>query len=288
MEARLLQKSDRASLFAFINSESHLDRSAVDQFFHDVIENKKGIIVIEDEIIFALVIFEERLLNVCGFKVKAAHVIQSILRQDGDQMGLLKKCFDVLKSEYLITLNHLDEHFDVNNVFVNRQAYTIYRQHLPNVKGYYVSDDYEPQSLHSLYRYFMSKFSIAFDEKDQLDLEGLKQEHEIFVSQNEEGINGFIIYSYKKGVMHVKTLIYKDAKALLSLLNQAMGMNDKLIVEVSSFEHINKVIKQAVCEASDEVEIIVNNQKVFKRLFNHKSPNITHLINKNKLSYYFV
>lgn len=288
MEVRRLEASDRPALFAFINSESRRDRSFVDQFFHDVLSNKQAIIVIEDEIIFALVLFDERILNVCGYKIKTAHVIDRIIKKDSDKQALLERCFEVLKSDYFIIVNQLDEIFDENNVIVNRQAYTIYRRQLFNAEGYVVSDDFDTDSFLSLYQYFMSKFDIAFDYKEYLKLDFLRKEHEIYASQDENGVNGFIAYNYRKGIMHVEALMYKDAKALLSLLNQAMGMNDKIIVEVSSFENMNKVLKKTTFEASEKVEIIISDLDVFRRLFNYRSPDMMDLISKHKLRYYFV
>lgn len=288
MQARYIEANDRADLYAFVNTVSTKDSRAIDYFFKTLLSSE--VILVEYQgLIKCLISFDERILNMAGHKIKVAYINELLIDPKLNQDQALDLITDLLADKYLLTISH---HEKLGNNFIeiaNKYQYEILRKQLYNVNGYLISDEFLDYELMDVYNAYISKFDVYFDLAKNVSLTDLLEDYEVFATRDiNEEIKGFIVYNYSEGIMHVRSLVYTDALSLLTLLNQAMGMNDKIIVQVSLFENFELVVDNLKGQIKALTSICVNDEILFKRLFNHKYSSITEMLESSGKSYYFL
>ncbi|NLY63100.1 MAG: hypothetical protein GX074_04490 [Erysipelothrix sp.] len=288
MQARYIEANDRADLYAFVNTVSTKDSRAIDYFFKTLLSSE--VILVEYQgLIKCLISFDERILNMAGHKIKVAYINELLIDPKLNQDQALDLITDLLADKYLLTISH---HEKLGNNFIeiaNKYQYEILRKQLYNVNGYSISDEFLDYELMDVYNAYISKFDVYFDLAKNVSLTDLLEDYEVFATRDiNEEIKGFIVYNYSEGIMHVRSLVYTDALSLLTLLNQAMGMNDKIIVQVALFENFELVVDNLKGQIKALTSICVNDEILFKRLFNHKYSSITEMLESSGKSYYFL
>ena len=288
MQARYIEANDRADLYAFVNTVSTKDSRAIDYFFKTLLSSE--VILVEYQgLIKCLISFDERILNMAGHKIKVAYINELLIDPKLNQDQALDLITDLLADKYLLTISH---HEKLGNSFIeiaNKYQYEILRKQLYNVNGYSISDEFLDYELMDVYNAYISKFDVYFDLAKNVSLTDLLEDYEVFATRDiNEEIKGFIVYNYSEGIMHVRSLVYTDALSLLTLLNQAMGMNDKIIVQVALFENFELVVDNLKGQIKALTSICVNDEILFKRLFNHKYSSITEMLESSGKSYYFL
>lgn len=288
MQARYIEANDRADLYAFVNTVSTKDSRAIDYFFKTLLSSE--VILVEYQgLIKCLISFDERILNMAGHKIIVAYINELLIDPKLNQDQALDLITDLLADKYLLTISH---HEKLGNNFIeiaNKYQYEILRKQLYNVNGYSISDEFLDYELMDVYNAYISKFDVYFDLAKNISLTDLLEDYEVFATRDiNEEIKGFIVYNYSEGIMHVRSLVYTDALSLLTLLNQAMGMNDKIIVQVALFENFELVVDNLKGQIKALTSICVNDEILFKRLFNHKYSSITEMLESSGKSYYFL
>lgn len=288
MQARYIEANDRADLYAFVNTVSTKDSRAIDYFFKTLLSSE--VILVEYQgLIKCLISFDERILNMAGHKIKVAYINELLIDPKLNQDQALDLITDLLADKYLLTISH---HEKLGNNFIeiaNKYQYEILRKQLYNVNGYSISDEFLDYELMDVYNAYISKFDVYFDLAKNVSLTDLLEDYEVFATRDiNEEIKGFIVYNYSEGIMHVRSLVYTDALSLLTLLNQAMGINDKIIVQVALFENFELVVDNLKGQIKALTSICVNDEILFKRLFNHKYSSITEMLESSGKSYYFL
>ena len=288
MQARYIEANDRADLYAFVNTVSTKDSRAIDYFFKTLLSSE--VILVEYQgLIKCLISFDERILNMAGHKIKVAYINELLIDPKLNQDQALDLITDLLADKYLLTISH---HEKLGNNFIeiaNKYQYEILRKQLYNVNGYSISDEFLDYELMDVYNAYISKFDVYFDLAKNVSLTDLLEDYEVFATRDiNEEIKGFIVYNYSEGIMHVRSLVYTDALSLLTLLNQAMGMNDKIIVQVALFENFELVVDNLKGQIKALTSICVNDEIIFKRLFNHNYSSIKEMLESSGKSYYFL
>lgn len=288
MQARYIETSDKADLYAFVNTVSKKDSRAIDYFFKELFNNEL-IILEKDNMIKCLISFESRILHLSGHKIAVAYINDILIDPSIDQEEAISRVLAILAEKYLMTISDLDNLGDAFIQVENKIIYEIYRKQLFNINGYYISDEFLEDELQSTYDKYISKFNIYLQAKDDRCISDLLEDYELFVCRDRDDlIKGYIVYNYIDGIMHVKSIAYSDSLSLLTLLNQAMGMNDRIVIEASLFENYELVIDKLQGHIKAYTSICVNDESLFKRLFNNKYSSINEMLNAAGKTYYFL
>lgn len=291
MEARFALDSDREQLFAFVNTVSEKDSREIGYFFNEQFNTEQVIIYIEDNLIKGFMYFTERVLNVLGEKIKVAHIEEVLVDKNYSNEIIFNKCFEQIAYKYLLSSTNLNMLFDYGfTQVINKLNYTINRNQIFNVNGYLISDEFALEDVDKVYSKFKNEFNIHWDQvNNDISVEKIVEDYEIFVCKDSlEQIKGFIVYNYIDGIMHVNSLIYTDALSMLTLLNQAMGMNDKIVVAMSLYENIQLVINNLNSEPISDLGLKINDLHLFRTLFNGRYTDLNDLFESGGNTYYLV
>ncbi len=155
-----------------------------------------------------------------------------------------------------------------------------------NIDGYSISAIFKVEELFNVYQSFISRFNgylIRDLNMFESFIQVLKASgKEIFVSRDENmEIVGYMVYDYIASELQVLEIVYLNSTALITLLNQAMGLNAYIYVTVSAFENLERIIKGIKFEVNEYMMIKINDEKLFKSLFAVQSASIKTVLKKS-------
>lgn len=268
---------------------SHADGGFINYFFNEKYRAQDFYLSKEnnsDDIIAGLYCSPQTLsLNGQLFSVSVLDNLFTLYkhRNKGVMTNLLNKVIEELEYNQLFTLIKCSQFIDFKSfgfeTIYYKKRYTINRSDLFNVDGYSISNIFKTKELSKVYNQFIAHFNgflirdLAFfeDYQEMINASG----KEIFVTRDQDRqIKGYMVYDYVDGEMNVLEIVYLDSTALLTLLNQAMGMNAYIYVDVSQSENIELLIKEIDYQVIDYMMIRINDKELYKRFFNTKSTSI--------------
>ena len=275
---------------------AYADGGSINYFFSEIY-NRDDFLVVKDvsntEIIAGLYI-DQKVLSLNGilFEVSVLDNLFTLYkyRNQGVMSDLLNKVLSELKNRHLFTLIKYSESIDFRKfgfetIYYNKR-YLINRSDLFNVDGYSISTQFLIGEMYDVYSKFIKRFNgclIRDDVMFEKYVQALRASgKEIFVTRDSErNICGYMVYDYIASELNVLEIIYLDSIALLTLLNQAMGLNAYIYVTVSSSENLERIIKDIKFETIEHMMIKINDEKLFKALFNVQNASINNVLKKS-------
>lgn len=268
---------------------SHADGGFINYFFNEeyrpenfyIIKDKSG-----EEVIAGLYKKDHILnLNNQKFKVRVLDHLFTVHNQRNQKImtNLLNKVLSEVEYKELFTLVKYSPLIDFKKfnfeTLYYKKRYTINRSDLYNVDGYSISNIFKPTEILQVYRQFIKRFNASLernlDDFNDFVKRCLACGQEIFVTRDlDKNIKGYMVYEYVKTELVILEIIYLDSTALLTLLNQAMGMNAYIYVDVSPNENFSKLIENLDYKIRDYMMIRVNNKDLLTALFKMKTPTI--------------
>lgn len=284
------QITDKQLIYSLYNTATNIDSRSIDYFFSELYNADDFLIYKEDDVVLCCMKAFSENLYLKGYKVEVV-VIDNLIISGNCPLAIKDKfiegCLEYFSKAKLFTITSRPfiENQGFEDVFKHKR-YRIYRRDLFNVDGYSISDRFDVYDIYLCYHRFVRHFDSYLD-KDlayfEAKLKRLEQEnYEIYVSRNSQNdIVGYIVYNYIDGELEVVKVIYEDTLALLTLLNQAMGMNDHIYVHVSLNENLEKVFGNIHYELKKDVLIRINDLDLFRRLYRVSSKSLTEFLDKN-------
>ncbi|NLC54578.1 MAG: GNAT family N-acetyltransferase [Erysipelothrix sp.] len=279
------KKQDKQQLYNLWKTIfAYADGGSINYFFNETY-NPDDFYLIKDEkedLIVAGLLRDRQQLNLNGYIFEVS-VLDNLFtlykyRNQGIMHSLLQKVLKELEYSELFSLIKTSKAKDFKQygfeTIYYKKRYLVNRADLYNVDGYSISDVYKPNDLLEVYTKFISRFNghlIRNEKMFKNYINILKASgKEIFVTRNaDKEIMGYLVYNYVASELVVVEIVYLDSISLLTLLNQAMGMNAYIYVDVSENENLDKVIDNLVYEVIDYMMIRINDKELFKRLFNN-------------------
>lgn len=268
---------------------SYRDGGFINYFFNERY-NPKDFYLKKDqdleEIISGIYLKDEVLnLNSQKFKVKVIDHIFTVHNQRslGNMTSLLSTVLSEREFKELFTLVKFSPNFDFKKfnfeTLYYKKRYTVNRSDLYNVDGYSISNIFKVGELAAVYKNFTTRFNGSFirnlEDFEHFVEENIASGREIFVTRDlNKQIKGYMLYEYIKSELVILEIIYLDSTALLTLLNQAMGMNAYIYVDVSPYENFSKLIENLDYKLRDYMMIRINDKNLFMAMYKMKTPTI--------------
>ena len=295
MKVRLATEEDKQLIFSLYNTATKMDSRSIDYFFTALFDPCDFLIYEEKEMVFASMYIKSEALYFKGYNVEVA-IIQEVLfaHQLSSEMKTLfiNEAISYFEDEKLFTILRYKGAKDLDfEAIFKEKRYKLYRKDLFNVDGYSISSQFTVEDLKEAY----DTFVVHFDSYLIKDLEYFEKKlnvlkvmnYEIYVTRNSKNsIVGYIVYNYIDGELEVVKVVYEDTLALLTLLNQAMGMNSHIYVTVSLNESLERVFETIDYEIKSDVLMRINDLELFARLYNSQCQTLTEFLDKNQRPLY--
>lgn len=289
------QQEDKQLIFSLYNTATDLDSRSIDYFFSEHYDPAHFLIVKQADVVLCCMKVREESIFLKGYHVEVMLIEQLVVSGNCPRSvknEFIDACLAQFEKRKLFTVltDSLIKNRSFENIFRHKR-YKLQRPALFNVDGYSISDRFEAHELLSAYDSFAKHFD-SFMHKDlayfEEKIKRLRNDNvEIFVSRDaHHDIVGYIVYNYIDGELEVLTVIYKDTLALLTLLNQAMGMNSHIYVNVSLNENLQKIFGSIHYDIIEDVFIRVNDVELFQRLYRTKCNSLTEFLDKNQRPLY--
>ncbi len=290
-------KEDKVQLYNLWKTIfAYADGGSINYFFNNVY-NRDNFLIVKDQSqneIIAGLYNDQKILKLNGlmFNVSVLDNLFTLYkhRNSGVMSKLLSKTLQELENRQLFTLIKCSKSIDFSKfgfetIYYNKR-YIINRSDLFNIDGYSISAIFKVEELFNVYQSFISRFNgylIRDLNMFESFIQVLKASgKEIFVSRDENmEIVGYMVYDYIASELQVLEIVYLNSTALITLLNQAMGLNAYIYVTVSAFENLERIIKGIKFEVNEYMMIKINDEKLFKSLFAVQSASIKTVLKKS-------
>lgn len=291
------KKSDKQQLYNLWKTIfAYADGGSINYFFNEHYHADDFYLIkdAKEDLIVAGLLRDQKKLYLNGH-LFAVSILDNLFtlykyRNQGIMTSLLKSVIKELEYSELFTLIKTSNAKDFIQLGFEtiyfKKRYFLKREDLFNVDGYSISKDFKIQELVLVYKDFTSRFNgyLIRDETSFANYVSMLKASgkEIFVTRNKnKEIFGYMVYNYVASELVVLELIYLDSTALLTLLNQAMGMNAYIYVDVSEGENLDRVISNLTYEIIDYMMIRINDKKLLKRMFNIEAYSLKSILKHN-------
>ena len=292
------KKSDKQQLYNLWKTIfAYADGGSINYFFNEQYSAEDFYLIkdAKEDLIVAGLLRDQKKLYLNGH-LFAVSILDNLFtlykyRNQGIMNSLLKSVIKELEYSELFTLIKTSKAKDFTQLgfetIYYKKRYFIKREDLFNVDGYSISKDFRIKELVLVYKDFTSRFNgylIRDEESFANYISMLKASgKEVFVTRNKnKEIFGYMVYNYVASELVVLELIYLDSTALLTLLNQAMGMNAYIYVDVSEGENLDRVFPKLTYEIIDYMMIRINDKKLFKRMFDVETTSMKSILKYNR------
>lgn len=292
------KKADKKHLYNLWKTIfAYADKGSINYFFNEKYQAEDFYLIKEEksDLIIAGLWRDKKTLYLNGhlFKVSILDNLFTLYkyRNQGLMSKLLSRVIDELAYQELFTLIKTSKFKDFKKfgfeTIYYKKRYLIKRADLYNVDGYSISKNFTSQELLTVYNKFMERFN-GYLLRDQNSfesfIESLKASgKEIYVTRSEiNEIYGYMVYNYIEGELRIVEIVYLDSIALLTLLNQAMGLNAYIYVDVSLNERLGRLIPNLTYEIVDQMMVRVNDKKLFKMIFKLDTSSLKALVKTNR------
>lgn len=268
---------------------AYADGGSINYFFNENYQAENFYLIKDEnqELIHAGLLRDKKVLVLNGQKFNVSVLDKPFTlykyRNQGLMSKLLQAVLDEVSYSELFTLIKCSKAKDFKSfgfeTIYYKKRYIINRNDLFNVDGYSISNIFRSKELYNLYREFIKRFNgyLIRDLETFEDYINITKASgkEIFVTRDEnKAIKGYMVFDYIASELVVLEIIYLDSTALLTLLNQAMGMNAYIYVDVSAFENLEVLLKSIKYEVIDHMMIRINDKELYKNLFNVNTTSI--------------
>ncbi len=282
--------SDKQLIYSLYNTALDDDSQSIDYFFTVHYDPSNFYIAKKGDLVICSMEMYDYDLYLKGYQIEVKLIHKIVFSNDCSEKlksEFIEACLKKLSYQKVLTLSSLKliQQYNFERIFM-RKRYKLTRPELFNVDGYSISDHFETYELQEAY----DSFVRHFDSYLYKDLEYFNKQlefyrhhnYEVYVSRNSNhDIVGYIVYNYIEGELEVVSIVYKDTLALLTLLNQAMGMNSHIYVTVSLSENFERVFGVMEYEVLDDAFVRINDEELFKRLFNTEHNSLKEFLSLN-------
>lgn len=297
MIVQRLKDQDRDLLYSLYNTQTQRNSQDIDRFFKKEYKASDFLIYKESGVILCAMRVVDFEFYFRGYTLEANIIKDLIVSKNCPKLvfqSFISQSLEAFK--YMKLLIFADENivdvigFDCP---IKLKQYKLFRKDLFNVDGYSIqkASSEDALSMCECYKTFTKSFK-SYALKDLKFIENIIENSDdrfrsIYVTYNKnQEIMGYVIYEYRDNHVTVLEVIYKDAIALLTLLNQAMGLSDSIYLNVSLKENFSKVFEKIEYESLEHVGIMINDEELFQRLYNVKGTSLSRLIKESNEPYY--
>ena len=277
MQVLSANSKDKQLIYSLYNTSLSDDVKSIDYFFNEKYDENNFLIYKENDVVLCSLEFSDQLIYFNGHNIEAKSiekVVYSLRCPKELKDEFIKACVQEFSKMALLTLSNKDysKLLNFEPVF-KKKRYRLDRSDLFNVDAYSISEIFDLKDIHKIYTQFTSHFDLYIKHDIYYFEEYLKElelnNYEIYVTRNSENdILGYIVYNYLEGELEVVDIAYMDTLALLTLLNQAMGMNSHIYINVSVSESLERVFGSLKYQLDLDCYLLVNDINLYKRLFN--------------------
>lgn len=274
---RKAENSDKLAIYNLYNTMKSDASSFIDYFFNEFFDHREYYLLIVNEVVLALVRVKDEILHFKNYNLEV-NIINEFLVAENCPSDMLREFLETVfasfKYQKLITLAKSE--YDLKDYGFKSiskfKRYKLNRSDLFFVNDYYVFDEFNVNELRSLYNQFTKHFESYLFRSESYFSDYLKLlkalNYEIYVSKSKNGqLLGYIVYNYIEGEIQVIELVYLDSIALITLLNQAMGINNYIYINTSNSEVLSKIFKDIAYQIYPNLSFRVNDKDLFGRLF---------------------
>lgn len=297
MIVQRLKDQDRDLLYSLYNTQTQRNSQDIDRFFKKEFKASEFLVYKESGVILCAMRVVDFDFYFRGYSIESNIIKDLVVSKNCPKLVFQSFVNQTLESfKYLKLLTFSDSNFIETFGFespIVLKKYKLFRKDLFNVDGYSIEKaEYEDVlAMSSCYQMFTKNFK-SYAIKDVNVFEELIDKAEdkfqdIHVTYNQKGdMMGYIVYENRNNQISVLEIIYRDTIALLTLLNQAMGMSDSISINVSLKENFSKIFKKIEYETIECVGIMINDEELFQRLYNVKETSLSRLIKDSNEPYY--
>ncbi len=295
MQVTFANTKDKQLIYSLYNTSLSDDVKSIDYFFNEKYDSDNFLIYKEDDVVLCALEFSNKLVYFNGHNIEAKNierVVYSLRSSKELKDEFIKSCILEFSKTTLLTLSDksYSNFLNFEPVF-KKKRYRLDRSELFNVDGYSISEIFDLKDIHKLYTSFIEHFDLYIKRDIQYFEDYLKEleldNYEIYVTRNSENdILGYIVYNYVEGELEVVDIAYMDTLALLTLLNQAMGMNSHIYISVSLSESLERVFGSLKYKLEFNKYLLVNDINLYKRLFNITTNSVLEYAKKSEFLIY--
>lgn len=272
--------SDKASLYKFWKEYFAFDDGGSIDFYFKTIFNPDDCFLIKDqnEIISALMAHKHTISlhnELIETSLISGVFTNEKYRGQGYMRRLLTTVLNELENQELITLIQaydleLYQPYGFKPIYF-KKACTLYKDENRLSEAKHISQHYQASELALVYKLFMERFTGYYvrNERDfKLYLEELAAENaQIIVYKEAETILGYAIYYEYFSYVNISEVVYLSKPALSNLVSYLFSKNNKLVVNVSQAENLERLFQANQIESSCFMLAKLNDSKMFNQLY---------------------
>lgn len=271
--------SDRKAIYDLHTAKVSIEKYDSMEFYFARLFNQNRVIVNErDDRVVASLQVNYHPIILHGKQIISSIILGQISKADNEEYldELMSDVLDETSRKTLVTLL-IDgkasdfKRFGFEELYRYRK-YTLKRENMKYFSYQGVSKEFNISDLLNVYDKFTSYFNGYYLRDREYwvrkykQLEFMRCALSVYRNENNE-IEGYMIYHLTQHRLHVDEIIYLNGKALIRLLCYALKLKEEIEITVSQDEDLSRIIPKIQYKGQNAFMARVNDFKLFNRLY---------------------